>query len=215
MATGELEILPVSQRETWNRWLSNPRDWCVSRQLWWGHRIPAWLPHVKGQPELLGNDTKDWIVAHNAEEAMAEALRRFPQAKAEDIRLEQDPDVLDTWFSSGLFPFSVFGWPDDTADMRAFYPTSVLETGQDILFFWVARMAMLCTHLSGVAPFRTILLHPMVRDSEGRKMSKSLGNVIDPLQVADGAPLAQLKEALQSGNLDANEIKRYAVLCVS
>ena len=156
-----------------------------------------------------GATGEQWVAGRTEAEARRKAAALLSVSESE-VALAQDEDVLDTWFSSALFPLSTLGWPHKTEDLKRYYPLTVMETGADILFFWVARMAMLCTHLSGVAPFRTILLHPMVRDSEGRKMSKSLGNVIDPLQVADGAPLAQLKEALQSGNLDANEIKRYA-----
>jgi valyl-tRNA synthetase len=126
----------------------------------------------------------------------------------EDITLVRDEDVLDTWFSSGLFPFSVMGWPENTADLKAFYPTSLLETGLDILFFWVARMVMMGLELTDTLPFHTVFLHAMVRDKEGRKMSKSLGNVIDPLEVINGCSLESLQERLESGNLPAKEVER-------
>ena len=164
--------------------MDNIRDWCVSRQLWWGHRIPAYFASVEGQPK--GDDATSWVVARSEDEARAQAAARFgvPEAR---IVLEQDEDVLDTWFSSGLFPFSTFGWPDEQhADFNAFYPNSLLETGHDILFFWVARMVMLGLQLTDKLPFTTVYLHAMVRDKYGRKMSKSLGNVIDPLEVIFG-----------------------------
>merc|ERR1711871_1512420 len=125
-----------------------------------------------------------------------------------EVTLEQDEDVLDTWFSSGLFPFSVFGWPNNTEDLKAFYPTSLLETGLDILFFWVARMVMMGLHLTDTLPFTTVYLHAMVRDKYGRKMSKSLGNVIDPLEVIEGCTLQQLHEKLLKGNLPEKEVKK-------
>ena len=190
-------------------WLDNIRDWCVSRQLWWGHRIPAWFATKKGETlsklDMENNDR--WIVARNEEEAMTKAcvLLACPQS---DIVLEQDEDVLDTWFSSGLFPFSVFGWPDQTADLKAFYPTTLLETGSDILFFWVARMVMMGLYLTDTLPFTSVYLHAMVRDKEGRKMSKSLGNVIDPLEVINGCTLESLLNKLDSGNLPAKEVAK-------
>jgi len=125
-----------------------------------------------------------WVVARNQEEAMSKACKLLSSSE-EDVLLEQDDDVLDTWFSSGLFPFSVFGWPENTADLKAFYPTTLLETGLDILFFWVARMVMMGLHLTDTLPFTSVYLHAMVRDKDGRKMSKSLGNVIDPLEVKE------------------------------
>lgn len=127
-----------------------------------------------------------------------------------NIELERDPDVLDTWFSSGLFPFSVLGWPDSTADFNAFYPTTLLETGHDILFFWVARMVMMGQQLTGKLPFTKVYLHAMVRDKYGRKMSKSLGNVLDPIHVMDGISLEELKNGLKSGNLDPSEVEKAA-----
>jgi valyl-tRNA synthetase len=126
----------------------------------------------------------------------------------DELELERDEDVLDTWFSSGLFPFSVFGWPDKTADLQAFYPTSLLETGLDILFFWVARMVMMGLQLTDKLPFNTVYLHAMVRDKDGRKMSKSLGNIIDPLEVIYGCTIESLHKKLESGNLPKKEIER-------
>jgi valyl-tRNA synthetase len=135
----------------------------------------------------------------------AEALLGCSRA---EIILERDEDVLDTWFSAGLFPFSVFGWPDQTQDLEAFYPTSLLETGLDILFFWVARMVMMGLELTGTLPFHTVFLHAMVRDKEGRKMSKSLGNVIDPLEVIQGCSLESLQARIEAGNLPPKEVAR-------
>ncbi|KAJ9141295.1 hypothetical protein P3X46_031843 [Hevea brasiliensis] len=145
-----------------HRWLENIRDWCISRQLWWGHRIPAWYITLEDDElKELGAYNDHWVVGRDEKEALAEASLKFPGKKFE---MCQDPDVLDTRFSSGLFPLSVLGWPDDTDDLKTFYPTSVLETGPDILFFWVARMVMLGIKLGGDGPFRKVYLHPMARD---------------------------------------------------
>jgi len=137
-----------------HRWLENIRDWCISRQLWWGHQIPAWYVTLEADERKELDAYKDhWVVGRSEEEAQAEASLRFPGKK---FQMTQDPDVLDTWFSSGLFPLSVLGWPDETDDLKVFYPTSVLETGHDILFFWVARMVMLGIKLGGDVPFRKV-----------------------------------------------------------
>ncbi|XP_050387841.1 valine--tRNA ligase, mitochondrial 1 [Argentina anserina] len=200
----KLDITPRQYAADWKRWLENIHDWCVSRQLWWGHRIPAWYAIFDGdKPEDFGTLNDRWVVARNEEEAKALVGQRY---EGKEVKLEQDPDVLDTWFSSGLFPLSVLGWPEDTEDLRAFYPTSVLETGHDILFFWVARMVMLGSTLGGDLPFTKVYLHPMIRDAHGRKMSKSLGNVIDPLDVINGISLEDLHNKLSEGNLDPREI---------
>jgi len=208
---GELKILPKDEEKTWFQWLDNIRDWCISRQLWWGHQIPAWFAYTQAEAgKVIKSDMEHndrWIVARNEEDAQKKAMEMLG-CSAEDLILERDEDVLDTWFSSGLFPFSVMGWPDQTDDLKAFYPTSLLETGKDILFFWVARMVMMGLELTDTLPFHTVFLHAMVRDSEGRKMSKSLGNVIDPLEVIDGCTLATLIERLESGNLPLKEVER-------
>jgi len=208
---GELRILPEMHVSTWNHWLSNSRPWCVSRQLWWGHRIPAYFACTKAEEGVIDQNANDhknrWIVARSEPVARtkAAALLGVPES---EVVLNQDEDVLDTWFSSGLFPFSVMGWPDQTADLSGFFPTSLLETGLDILFFWVARMVMMSLQLTDKLPFKDVYLHAMVRDKEGRKMSKSLGNVIDPLEVIHGCTLDTLYAKLQSGNLASKEVAK-------
>ena len=172
---GRVRIVPERFLKIYTSWLENIRDWCVSRQLWWGHRIPAW---------------------HCADCGQITVAREDPDrcSHCGSKRIEQDPDVLDTWFSSGLWPFSTLGWPEDTWDLRTFYPTSVMETGYDILFFWVARMIMLGLKFTGQAPFHTVYLHGTVRDKDGRRMSKSLGTGIDPLWILDGASVDELPD---------------------
>ncbi|XP_064489218.1 valine--tRNA ligase, mitochondrial-like isoform X2 [Ornithodoros turicata] len=183
--SGSLEFVPEYFKKVWVEWLSRPEDWCISRQLWWGHQIPAY--------RVLNSLEEMWVSGRDIDEATARAAQQLGIAEKE-VCLEQDKDVLDTWFSSALFPFSVFGWPEQTESLRAYYPLSLMETGHDILFFWVAHMVMLGHELTGQLPFRKILLHGLIRDSQGRKMSKSLGNVIDPLHVIEGAPLKELHE---------------------
>jgi len=175
--SGETDIIPPVWKKTFDHFMYNIEPWCISRQLWWGHRIPAWYC----------DDCDEVTVARETPEA-CEACG------SENI--EQDPDVLDTWFSSGLWPFSTLGWPDETADLKKFYPTQVLETGFDILFFWVARMMMLGLHFMDEVPFEDVFLHAMVRDVEGRKMSKTYGNVIDPLHMIEGVDRDELDPEL-------------------
>ncbi|XP_058116915.1 valine--tRNA ligase [Anopheles ziemanni] len=207
--SGELTITPEVHRKTWYHWMDEIRDWCVSRQLWWGHRIPAYQVIFK-DPSKAPKDLSEenlWFVGRSEVEAHAKAAAALKVEKS-FITLKQDEDVLDTWFSSGLFPFSVFGWPDNTDDLKLFYPTTLLETGHDILFFWVARMVFFGLTLLGKLPFKEVFLHPMVRDAHGRKMSKSLGNVIDPMDVIMGISLEGLHQQLYDSNLDPREIDK-------
>ncbi|KAG2537115.1 hypothetical protein PVAP13_9NG250300 [Panicum virgatum] len=202
----KIEIIPPQYEQDWYRWLENIRDWCISRQLWWGHRIPAWYVTLEDDEEKdMGSYSDHWIIARDENDAILEAKQRYPGKK---YQLYQDPDVLDTWFSSGLFPLSVLGWPDDKPDLSTFYPSSVLETGSDILFFWVARMVMMGMQLGGDVPFQKVYLHPIIRDAHGRKMAKSLGNVIDPVDVINGISLENLQKKLEDGNLDPKEIEK-------
>jgi len=205
---GRLRIEPAVHIKTWYHWLENARDWCVSRQLWWGHQIPAYFIKKRGENishSDPGNNDR-WFVARSKESALNEASEKL-QTPVEELDAEQDSDVLDTWFSSGLFPFSTLGWPEETDDFKAFYPNTLLETGMDILFFWVARMVMLGLELTEKLPFKTVFLHPMVRDKYGRKMSKSLGNVVDPLGVICGCTLGSLLSKLEMGNLPKKEVE--------
>ncbi len=167
---GRVKFVPERGRDDFFRWMENIEPWCVSRQLWWGHQIPAWY----------GPDKKVFV-ALSEEEAKAEARAHY----GKDVALERDPDVLDTWFSSALWPFSTLGWPDKTPELAKYYPTSVLVTGWDILFFWVARMMMMGMQFMDDVPFGTVYLHGLVTDEKGQKMSKSKGNVIDPLELID------------------------------
>jgi len=204
---GDLKIIPAMYEKTWYAWMENCRDWCISRQLWWGHRIPAYYVTIMGQPS--GSDDLDqyWVSGRSIEEATDRAAQKFNVAK-DQVFLRQDEDVLDTWFSSGLYPFSVFGWPEKTVDLEMFYPNSLLETGHDILFFWVARMVMMGIQLTGQLPFKEVFLHAMVRDAYGRKMSKSLGNIIDPVDVITGITLPGLLKRLDEYNLDPKEYEK-------
>ncbi|MBI3361442.1 MAG: valine--tRNA ligase, partial [Chloroflexi bacterium] len=191
-----VKIVPDRFTKVYYNWLENIRDWCISRQLWWGHRIPVWYAVGDGKPDGT------MFCARTEDEAYQQARAQF----GPDVKLEQDPDVLDTWFSSGLWPFSTLGWPDDTPDMKYFYPTSVLETGYDILFFWVARMIMFGLEFTGQPPFDTVYLHGLVRDEQGRKMSKTIGNVVDPLVVMDEYGTDALRFTLLTGSTPGNDM---------
>eukprot|EP00668_Euglena_longa_P029415 GGOE01036763.1.p1 GENE.GGOE01036763.1~~GGOE01036763.1.p1 ORF type:complete len:1140 (-),score=413.15 GGOE01036763.1:106-3372(-) len=203
---GELRIIPSSHEAVWRHWLNNIQDWCISRQLWWGHRIPAYYVDFVGEPEGAKSDVNRWVVGRTVEEAKQRAAEKFGRP-VEDLILSQDEDVLDTWFSSGLFPFSTMGWPEETNDFHQFFPGSLLETGYDILFFWVARMVMFALELTDKLPFRDVFLHTIVRDKYGQKMSKSKGNVIDPLWVVYGITLEELHTNVASGNLPEKEVQ--------
>ena len=171
--------IPERWHKVYRDWLVKIKDWCISRQLWWGHQIPAWYVVSKTEGEIT--DHTPFIVAHDAEEARTKAMAKY----GDNITLEQDPDVLDTWFSSGLWPFSTMGWPKETADLKTYYPTTTLVTGFDIIFFWVARMTMMAGHFTNQMPFKDVYIHGLVLDEKGQKMSKSKGNGIDPLLMID------------------------------
>lgn len=189
---GRIRIVPERFEKVYFHWMENIQDWCISRQLWWGHRIPVWY----------GPDGHQFA-ARSESEAAEQAIAHYGEA----VELTQDPDVLDTWFSSGLWPFSTLGWPAQTPDLAKYYPTSVLETGYDILFFWVARMIMMGMKFTGEVPFHTVYLHGLVRSEDGRKMSKSLGNVLDPLDLVRDYGTDALRFSLITGGTPGNDMK--------
>ncbi|MDJ0508144.1 MAG: valine--tRNA ligase [Crocosphaera sp.] len=172
-------FVPERWKKVYRDWLVKLKDWCISRQLWWGHQIPAWYVISETNGEIT--DNTPFIVASSEEEAFERAKKEY----GNDIKLEQDPDVLDTWFSSGLWPFSTLGWPENTDDLKTYYPTSTLVTGFDIIFFWVARMTMMAGYFTDEIPFKDVYIHGLVRDENGKKMSKSANNGIDPLILID------------------------------
>ena len=191
LKTGELTFVPESFGKTYTHWLETIRDWCISRQLWWGHRIPAWYC----------DDCGEIVVRRGGAPAVC--------PKCGSTHLTQDEDTLDTWFSSALWPFSTLGWPDKTPEMEYFYPTDVLVTGYDIIFFWVIRMVFSGLEQTGKSPFHHVLIHGLVRDSQGRKMSKSLGNGIDPLEVIENYGADALRLTLMTGNAPGNDMRFY------
>ena len=187
---GRIKFVPERFTKIYCQWLDNIRDWCISRQLWWGHRIPAWYCDDCGETTVSRDD-----------------ICQCPKCGSKNVR--QDEDVLDTWFSSGLWPFETMGWPEETAELKHFYPTATLVTGYDIIFFWVARMVMMGLEFGKDIPFKTVYIHGLVRDSQGRKMSKSLGNGIDPLEMIEEYGADSLRFMLITGNTPGNDMRFY------
>lgn len=190
---GEIEFVPKQYENMYFSWMRDIQDWCISRQLWWGHRIPAWYDEAGNV--YVGRDEVEVRSKYNL---------------CNNVELRQDEDVLDTWFSSGLWTFSTLGWPQQTEFLKTFHPTDVLVTGFDIIFFWVARMIMLSTHLTGQIPFKTVYVHGLVRDGQGQKMSKSKGNVLDPLDIVDGITLDELLTKRTSGMMQPKLAEKIA-----
>ena len=191
---GETRFVPDRFAKTYTNWMENVHDWCISRQLWWGHQIPVWYCDDCGHMTVSRTDATECEKCHSK-------------------HIHRDPDVLDTWFSSALWPFSTLGWPDKTPDLDYFYPTDVLVTGYDIIFFWVARMIFSACEQTKRPPFHTVFIHGLVRDDKGRKMSKSLGNGIDPLEIADKYGADALRFNLVTGNSPGNDMRFYTERC--
>ncbi len=197
------QFIPDRWTKVYTGWLEKIKPWCISRQLWWGHQIPAWYPLQQGK---LPTDPQAFIVARTQAEAYEKAKAKY----GDDVELQQDPDVLDTWFSSGLWPFSTLGWPDQTPDLGRYYPNVLMSTGFDIIFFWVARMTMMGSHLTGQIPFRDVYINGLVRDENGAKMSKTKGNGIDPLELMDKYGTDALRYALVKEVVGAGQDVRLA-----
>ena len=191
---GEVKFVPERFSKTYLNWMYNVRDWCISRQLWWGHRIPAWYCADCGHVTVSKEDATECEACHSK-------------------NIEQDPDVLDTWFSSALWPFSTLGWPEETEDLKYFYPTDVLVTGYDIIFFWVARMIFSSCEQMNEIPFHTVLIHGLIRDPQGKKMSKSAGNGVDPIEMIDRFGADALRFNIITGNSPGNDMRFYVERC--
>ena len=230
--SGEVKIIPKRYEKTYFHWMENIRDWCISRQLWWGHRLPVWykqenvkcqMSNVKTKTENVKSDNSNGVILNppagemkNLDPSVANTLPQDDKNKSTIFVGEtppddsgswvQEEDVLDTWFSSSLFPFASLGWPNDADDYKKYYPTSTLETGYDIIFFWVARMIMMGIELTGKAPFNTVYLHGLVRDEHGRKMSKSLGNVVEPVELSGTWGTDAIRMALVIGTTAGNDV---------